>query len=109
MYDPQLLEEYFPTTITTPPPQSVSVNDSELSAKGFNIKDNDILAEILITLKGGTACASYDKNEDCPICFASMKNTYTITHVCDQHTFHRSCVLLNIIQSKRYVCPCCII
>ena len=74
----------------------------------LNSKD-DIVAEILlITRYGLNAYSKYDKDESCQICLDSLQNQYVLQYPCDpKHTFHRNCLLTNVLNYYQISCPTC--
>ena len=70
-----------------------------------NIMKSTIFWEIvLIKNYNCTSNGSYEKEEDCPICIESMKDMYVFSLPCG-HTFHRECIVDNILTYHRYECP----
>jgi hypothetical protein len=69
---------------------------------------HDVVAEVLLTYKYSIkAYSKWGKEEDCKICFETMKNQYVLQYPCDPtHVVHRNCALMNILH-HRYTCPIC--
>jgi len=68
---------------------------------------HDFIAEVILTTRNGwTAelCNVLDK--DCPICFGTVQYQYTLKTRCG-HTYHRNCILANMLDYERYICPKC--
>ena len=68
--------------------------------------NNDILAEVILESIGWTITERDICMEDCPICLDSIYFQYTITTPCN-HTFHRNCLLVWLLDHIKRICPQC--
>lgn len=71
--------------------------------------DIDIIMEIILILNCNfNAYSKYNKNDVCGICFCEALDQYVLEFPCsNKHIFHRNCLLMNIINYKRFNCPLC--
>lgn len=68
---------------------------------------DDVITEIVAELIAGWHVTEKDPcREECKICLENLFGTYTITTQC-HHTFHRNCILKNLIDYERDSCPIC--
>jgi hypothetical protein len=74
----------------------------------LNSKD-DIVVEILLIIHHGlNVYSKYNKDETCDICLDSLLNQYVLQYPCNiKHTFHRNCLLTNILNYTKISCPTC--
>ena len=70
----------------------------------------DIIAELGLIIKLGiTAHEKWHEDENCAICIDPMKDQYVLSYPCTaSHTFHRNCVLTNLLHHGRVNCPSCL-
>ena len=103
MLDDKTLEKSDQSTI----PQNDYQNMMQIP---LNSKD-DILAELILIQKHNVqAISKWPSDDMCPICFDTLKDQYTLQYPCGdpKHSFHRNCILSNIIVYNRGVqCAVC--
>ena len=91
-----------------PNPPTVPAATALVSAKNnidTNITKSQIFKEILLIKNYGCRNnGSYEGYEECPICIETLHNEYVFILPCG-HTFHRECILENIITHDRHECP----
>ena len=68
---------------------------------------DDLLAEIVLESRHDWEIrVNHPFLGECQICLDEIVGTYTLTTNC-QHSFHRNCILKNVLDYKRDKCPTC--
>lgn len=83
-------------------------NEHVSSQIPLNSKD-DIVAELILICRYGlNVYSKYHTDDNCDICFDSLLDQYAFQYPCNpKHTFHRNCLLTNVLQYMKISCPTC--